>query len=41
VVHTKPLLTHAFDLAEMPAALQAARDGVGVKVHVLPDAVEG
>jgi 2-desacetyl-2-hydroxyethyl bacteriochlorophyllide A dehydrogenase len=36
-VETGPLLTHAMSLEEFPQALQAAREGVGMKVQVLPN----
>ena len=35
-VAAAPLLTTRFPLSEFPAALQAVRDGQGVKVQVLP-----
>lgn len=36
-IRTEPLLTHAFAIEEMPAALAAARQGAGVKVQVVFD----
>jgi 2-desacetyl-2-hydroxyethyl bacteriochlorophyllide A dehydrogenase len=37
MVQTKPLLTHAFPIEEMAAALDAARHGTGVKVQIVFD----
>jgi 2-desacetyl-2-hydroxyethyl bacteriochlorophyllide A dehydrogenase len=34
-IRTGPLLTHAFPIQEMAAALQAARDGIGMKVQIV------
>jgi 2-desacetyl-2-hydroxyethyl bacteriochlorophyllide A dehydrogenase len=39
-IETKPLLTDVFQLEEMDRALDAARNGVGVKVQVLPNSTE-
>jgi 2-desacetyl-2-hydroxyethyl bacteriochlorophyllide A dehydrogenase len=39
-VQSKPLLTDTFELDRMADALQAAREGAGVKVQVLPNGAE-
>jgi threonine dehydrogenase-like Zn-dependent dehydrogenase len=36
-VRTKPLLTHAFPVEQMAAALDAARHGAGMKVQIVFD----